>query len=100
LKFIDLIDIKSEDKLNKFNKNKNFNKIGDKNKKKKKPFIEREGDWICHKCKNLNFSFRLTCNRCQITKDENEKLLSKILVQKRMICLSSENNSFEKDVSD
>lgn len=43
-------------------------------KKKKKPFVERVGDWVCLKCKNLNFSFRLACNRCQLTKFENEKL--------------------------
>jgi len=42
--------------------------------KKKKPFVERVGDWICFKCKNLNFSFRIACNRCQITKKESEKL--------------------------
>ena len=27
-------------------------------KKKQKPFMERTGDWICKKCKNLNFAFR------------------------------------------
>lgn len=42
-------------------------------KKKKKPFVERIGDWSCFKCKNLNFSFRLACNRCQLTKAENER---------------------------
>jgi hypothetical protein len=40
-------------------------------KKKKKPFVERIGDWVCLKCKNLNFSFRLACNRCQLSKAEN-----------------------------
>ncbi len=25
---------------------------------------ERVGDWVCMKCTNLNFSFRMTCNRC------------------------------------
>jgi hypothetical protein len=43
-------------------------------KKIKKPFIEREGDWVCFQCKNLNFSFRVSCNRCQISKEENETL--------------------------
>ncbi len=43
-------------------------------KKIKKPFVERLGDWACLKCKNLNFSFRLACNRCQLSKLENEKL--------------------------
>ena len=44
------------------NNNKTF-------KKKNKPFIEREGDWICKNCKNLNFSFRFQCNRCKLPKD-------------------------------
>ncbi|MCQ2818099.1 MAG: zinc finger Ran-binding domain-containing protein [archaeon] len=39
-------------------------------KKKKKPFIEREGDWICSRCKNLNFAFRTCCNRCRYPKEE------------------------------
>ena len=37
-------------------------------KKKQKPFMERTGDWICKKCKNLNFSFRQECNRCKLPK--------------------------------
>ena len=39
--------------------------------KKNKVFVEREGDWICAKCKNLNFSFRTFCNRCKISKEES-----------------------------
>ena len=42
-------------------------------KKKQKPFMERTGDWICKKCKNLNFAFRRECNRCKFPKiEENE----------------------------
>ena len=41
------------------------NKKIKKNKNKnKKNFIEREGDWTCFYCGNLNFSFRKNCNRC------------------------------------
>jgi hypothetical protein len=43
-------------------------------KKKKKEFAERVGDWVCIKCKNLNFSFRIVCNRCQLPKTDSEKL--------------------------
>lgn len=43
------------------------------NKQKKKPFVERIGDWVCIKCKNLNFSFRTSCNRCQMSKLDCEK---------------------------
>jgi hypothetical protein len=39
----------------------------------KKSFIERPGDWICYNCKNLNFAFRTNCNRCHLTKSENQK---------------------------
>ncbi len=47
-------------------------------KKKKKPFVERVGDWICIKCKNLNFSFRMICNRCQLSKSESENYSNSI----------------------
>ena len=42
-------------------------------KKKYKPFVEREGDWICSQCKNLNFAFRSICNKCKLPKKESEK---------------------------
>jgi len=41
---------------------------------KKSHFVERHGDWICTRCKNLNFSFRIVCNRCKISKAESEVL--------------------------
>ena len=43
-----------------------------KKKKENKVLKERKGDWICYFCKNLNFSFRDICNRCQKTKKESE----------------------------
>jgi len=57
----------------------NLKETKEKDKKKKKPFVERVGDWVCIKCKNLNFSFRLICNRCQLTKIESEKLFEKYM---------------------
>ena len=45
-----------------------FNKVY---KRKQNPFTEREGDWICNNCKNLNFSFRIECNRCKLPKGNN-----------------------------
>ena len=45
----------------------------EKKKKKKPEFVEREGDWSCYRCKNINFSFREICNKCQLSKEESEK---------------------------
>ena len=42
-------------------------------KKKNKIFTEREGDWVCHNCKNLNFAFRVECNRCHLPKPSEDK---------------------------
>lgn len=50
--------------------------------KKKKPFVERVGDWTCFKCKNLNFSFRVVCNRCQLSKKESEKQTTETMKSK------------------
>ena len=49
-------------------------------KKNHKPFVEREGDWICNNCKNLNFAFRTECNRCKLkknscVKEEDKKII-------------------------
>lgn len=46
-------------------------------KDKKKKLTERVGDWVCIKCKNLNFSFRVICNRCELPKTENDFLYEK-----------------------
>lgn len=56
---------------NKSNGSNNQNK--DNGSKKKKNFSERAGDWVCGKCKNLNFSFRNSCNRCHILRCDSEK---------------------------
>ena len=34
---------------------------------------EHKVDWCCFNCKNMNFSFRLTCNRCQMKKIDSDK---------------------------
>ena len=59
-----------EENIN-YNKYKNLsNKTlpHSKNKSDKKPFDKRKGDWFCPECHNLNFSFRIVCNRCKIHK--------------------------------
>lgn len=35
-----------------------------------KKLEERQGDWVCPRCQNLNFSFRSICNRCRLNKNE------------------------------
>ena len=36
---------------------------------KKNTFCRRPNDWVCSKCCNLNFAFRIYCNRCCAPKD-------------------------------
>jgi hypothetical protein len=83
------------------NNNKNnilFNKnmINNNNKNNKNPYInsilnnnnnlnlynninnnyyyrDQKKDWVCSFCNNLNFSFRMKCNRCKANKEESEK---------------------------
>lgn len=59
---------------NKFNLSNSPNMFNN-DLRRKKPFIEREGDWVCSTCKNLNFAFRLNCNRCNQPKNENSKII-------------------------
>ena len=36
---------------------------------KKNTFCRRPNDWVCSKCCNLNFAFRIYCNRCSAPKE-------------------------------
>ena len=55
---------KTEDKSS---VNENENDI-DENANIKKKLVIRPGDWICGYCHNLNFAFRIACNRCRMSK--------------------------------
>ena len=60
--------------LNYNKRNINFNKKKTKkNKKEKKKYVEKEGDWPCYKCKNINFAFRDKCNKCYLSKEDSEQ---------------------------
>ena len=41
----------------------------------KKTFI-RAGDWICQRCNNHNFSFRVNCNMCSLSHELSDMMLS------------------------
>ena len=63
---------------NKFDGNKKYQvlvpfTVLKKSVKPKKPFEIREGDWTCSNCNNLNFSFRVKCNRCELAKEQSEQ---------------------------
>lgn len=45
-----------------------------KDEKTKLPFEIRVGDWICLYCNNLNFSFRIKCNRCGLLRKSSRLL--------------------------
>ena len=92
--------------FNQINKQKNlYNKY---HTKKSKPFTERTGDWYCNNCRNLNFSFRLQCNRCKMPKKEamefvNNKDDNKNTENNENLKKNKKNkrfNSFNYDISD
>ena len=43
--------------------------------KTKLPLELRVGDWICMYCNNLNFSFRMKCNRCGLLRKSSSHIL-------------------------
>jgi hypothetical protein len=52
--------------INQVQTNKNYyNKF---QAKKRTGFTGRTGDWTCNNCRNLNFAFRVVCNRCKLPK--------------------------------
>ena len=69
-----------------------------KTKKKGKPFTERAGDWICSSCKNLNFAFRVVCNRCHLSKSESEKVIND--KEKEILDTNSSKDTFYKYKND
>ena len=48
-----------------------------------KPFKSREGDWVCLNCRNLNFAFRVICNRCRIPKGKTAQKMSMDFIKEK-----------------
>ena len=78
------------------NNNKNNNINNSEHKKTKKTKLkEREGDWTCFFCKNLNFSFRKKCNRCGIQREKSEIFYDNYMDNlKKFINNNFKNNNF------
>ena len=70
------INNKNENQMNENNNSNKNQKIYFNKGKKSRPFTERSGDWVCANCRNLNFAFRIICNRCHLPKVESEKFVN------------------------
>jgi len=46
------------------NHRKKHKKIEKEKNGKNNAYSRRKGDWVCRFCSNINFSFRISCNRC------------------------------------
>ena len=67
------------------NKNNNYiNKYTECQRQKIYKKIKRE-DWICIFCQNLNYSFRVKCNRCSANREISDFSLIQFLEQQRGI---------------
>jgi hypothetical protein len=91
------------------NSNKKFCNYNKNERKKLRPFTGRSGDWVCVNCQNLNFAFRVFCNRCNLAKIESDKLqISKIKkIEKysssnpdKLSHINNENNEDEKNINE
>ena len=77
------------------NKNINFNNNSEHKKTKKSKLKEREGDWTCFFCKNLNFSFRKKCNRCGIQREKSDIFYDNYMENlKKLINNNLKNSNF------
>lgn len=57
--------------------------------KTKLPSEKRVGDWICLYCNNLNFSFRVKCNRCGLLRKSSTHLLKKKYHKNKFQCMGN-----------
>ena len=90
LKINDIRDNKSKTNIN------NNNILNNKNNKRmKKVFVYRNGDWTCNQCNNLNFGFRNKCNRCGIPKE----LSLRINMQSLLLIYNQNNNNNQMTIN-
>ena len=86
-------------------------------KKEKKNFIKKNGDWKCPYCSNINFAFRSSCNRCQLSKQvkltfsqngnnmqninniisNNMNLQMNKIIQNNLLNIPNNNNAINQD---
>ena len=73
---------------------KEAKKIEEPNNIRDKKENNKNGDWICSYCNNLNYSFRTICNRCRIPKVYS--LINAQLTNQNKTMIDNNNyNSFE-----
>ena len=88
----------NDKKLNKNIQNHNLNNNDNLKNKKGKPFVGRNGDWICANCRNLNFAFRTMCNRCHLSKNESEKIISTQFENQNYVMSNLMHNTFQNPI--
>ena len=90
---------------NKSNINSNINNSNINQNIKEKPkkhFEIRAGDWTCFNCNNLNFAFRVKCNRCGLSKEVsiqkyNMNLIKNLNLQSTTSNIMFYPHNFQKD---
>ncbi len=90
---------------NKSNINSNVNNSNLNQNVKEKPkkhFEIRAGDWTCFDCNNLNFAFRVKCNRCGLPKEVsiqkyNMNLIKNLNLQGTTSNIMFYPHNFQKD---
>lgn len=60
--------------------------------------MEKFGDWVCFKCRNINFSYRTNCNRCNIAKLVSTKIGLELEASRIITKDLEENNINSKSI--
>ena len=71
-------------------------------KKEKKSFVKKSGDWMCPNCSNINFSFRIKCNRCKVSKQQaflisQQKKMMNNINQMKLVNNNNMNNNLNNE---